>query len=83
MMSQQDARYAPGYFPLSLESGNRNFTSCLIKLNLRRMERQNSDLGQFFRTSELRIKGQKYKACSGKWERLFSKLCFLLCETQY
>ena len=34
---KQDARYAPGYFPHSIERGNRKFTSSLVKRNLLRI----------------------------------------------
>ena len=35
--TEQNAHYAPGYFPPSIENGNRKFTSCLVKRNLFRI----------------------------------------------
>ena len=51
MNVEQDARYAPAYFPPSIESGNRKFTSSFVKRILLRIKRQYSDIADIFRTS--------------------------------
>ena len=37
LQTKQDARYAPGYFRSSIESGNLKFTSSLVKRILHRI----------------------------------------------